>query len=214
MSELAADWRRLLSEREHSGLSQAEFCRRRGIKAVSLAWWKRRLCGSPGTSRAGRQRGTRSAGRQRGTRSAGCAGVVEVAWPSRPAHGGWGYEPALPSRAVHGGWAYELAPPGGERVRLPDVSDPERVVRGDLKGRGVRAGPPARRGFRGPPAATGQRLKTPWRPVRRTKPPVGPPSAASRTAPDTVPVPRAPVVAERRRPRPAHTARRRRRPNR
>lgn len=41
MSERAAYWRRLLAEWERSGLSQAEFCRRRGLKAVNLAWWKR-----------------------------------------------------------------------------------------------------------------------------------------------------------------------------
>jgi hypothetical protein len=105
MSERAAYWRRLLAEWEQSGLSQAEFCRRRGIKAVNLAWWKRRLRGSQGTPRAGRQRVTRSAGR---------AAFVELALPSHPVRGGLGYELVLPSGAC---------------LRLPDDFDPERVAR-------------------------------------------------------------------------------------
>ena len=43
MSDRAAYWQRLLEEWSRSGLSQAEFCRRRGVKAVTFAWWKRRL---------------------------------------------------------------------------------------------------------------------------------------------------------------------------
>jgi hypothetical protein len=46
MSDRAGYWQRLLAEWAGSGLSQAEFCRRRGVKAVTLAWWKRRLRGS------------------------------------------------------------------------------------------------------------------------------------------------------------------------
>ncbi len=105
MSERAAYWRRLLGAWEQSGLSQAEFCRRRGIKAVNLAWWKRRLRGSLGTPRAGRQRGTRSVGR---------AAFVELTLPSHPVRGGWGYELVLPSGAC---------------LRLPGDFDPERVAR-------------------------------------------------------------------------------------
>ncbi len=58
MSERATYWRRLLGEWAQSGLSQAEFCRRRGIKAVNLAWWKRRLRGTDdaGGGRRGRRR--------------------------------------------------------------------------------------------------------------------------------------------------------------
>jgi hypothetical protein len=104
MSERAAYWRRLLGEWAQSGLSQAEFCRRRGLKAVNLAWWKRRLRGSPGTPRAGRQRATRGAGR---------AAFVELAWPSH---------------AVGGGWGYELVLPGGACLHLPADFDAERVA--------------------------------------------------------------------------------------
>jgi hypothetical protein len=105
MSERAAYWQRLLGEWEQSGLSQAEFCRRRGLRAVNLAWWKRRLRGSPGRPRGGRQRVTRSAGH---------AAFVELALPSHPVRGGLGYELVLPS---------------GVGLRLPADFDPERVAR-------------------------------------------------------------------------------------
>lgn len=36
-------WQRLLAQWSASGLSQAEFCRRRGIQAVTFSWWKRKL---------------------------------------------------------------------------------------------------------------------------------------------------------------------------
>jgi hypothetical protein len=104
MSERAAYWQRLLGEWKQSGLSQAEFCRRRGIKAVTLAWWKRRWRGSPGAPGTHRQRVTRSAGR---------AGFVELAWPSHPVRGGLGYELVLPS---------------GVCLRLPGDFDAERVA--------------------------------------------------------------------------------------
>ena len=46
-SEVAARrmerWRKLLERWRASGLSQAEFCRRRGIPVSKFAWWKRRL---------------------------------------------------------------------------------------------------------------------------------------------------------------------------
>ena len=48
MSERAAYWRGMLGEWEARGLSQAEFCRRRGLKAVNRAWWQRRLRGGRG----------------------------------------------------------------------------------------------------------------------------------------------------------------------
>jgi hypothetical protein len=40
-------WRELLRRWQASGLSQAEFCRRRGIPVWKLAWWKRRLTEEP-----------------------------------------------------------------------------------------------------------------------------------------------------------------------
>ena len=42
----AERWRVLLRRWKDSGLSQAEFCRRRGIAAWKFSWWKRRLSGA------------------------------------------------------------------------------------------------------------------------------------------------------------------------
>jgi hypothetical protein len=36
-------WRELLARWQDSGLSQAEFCRRRGIPVWKFLWWKKRL---------------------------------------------------------------------------------------------------------------------------------------------------------------------------
>jgi hypothetical protein len=36
-------WREILGRWRTSGLSQAQFCRRRGIPAWKLAWWRKRL---------------------------------------------------------------------------------------------------------------------------------------------------------------------------
>jgi hypothetical protein len=41
----AERWRELLQRWQDSGLSQAEFCRRRRIAAWKFRWWKRRLSG-------------------------------------------------------------------------------------------------------------------------------------------------------------------------
>ncbi len=38
-------WRELLGRWKASGLSRAQFCRRRGISARKLGWWARRLGG-------------------------------------------------------------------------------------------------------------------------------------------------------------------------
>jgi len=42
-TEKARHWQEVLRAQEASGLSQAAFCRERGIKAGTLAWWKRQL---------------------------------------------------------------------------------------------------------------------------------------------------------------------------
>lgn len=45
-------WRQAVRQWRSSGLSQAEFCRREGLRYSQFAWWKRRL----GDQAAGRQR--------------------------------------------------------------------------------------------------------------------------------------------------------------
>jgi hypothetical protein len=106
-------WRRILAEWERSGLSQAEFCRRRGIKAVNLAWWKRRLRATDGAD-GGRQAG-------RAVRS----GFVEVAVP----RGSASVRALRAPSSVPTSDRYELVLPGGVGLHLPDDFDPERVAR-------------------------------------------------------------------------------------
>ena len=43
MSERGRYWRRWLGKWKRSGLTQAEFCRRHGLKAGNFGWWKRKL---------------------------------------------------------------------------------------------------------------------------------------------------------------------------
>jgi hypothetical protein len=43
MTERAKYWADQLSAWEQSGLSQAAFCRERGLSSGSFAWWKRQL---------------------------------------------------------------------------------------------------------------------------------------------------------------------------
>jgi hypothetical protein len=115
MSERAEYWQRLLGVWERSGLSQAEFCRRRGIKAVTLAWWKRRLRTPRDTER--QRRGRRVDRRRR-------ARFVEVALPH-------GASLALASRGsslAPTSNRYELVLPSGACLRLPGDFDPERVA--------------------------------------------------------------------------------------
>ena len=40
-------WRQTVRRRRASRLSQAEFCRRRGIPVSKFSWWKQRLRGEP-----------------------------------------------------------------------------------------------------------------------------------------------------------------------
>jgi hypothetical protein len=46
LSDLVAAW-------ERSGLSRTEFCRQRGVKLVTFAWWKRRLASADRADRFG-----------------------------------------------------------------------------------------------------------------------------------------------------------------
>jgi hypothetical protein len=116
MSERAAYWQRLLAEWARSGLSQAEFCRRRGLKAVNLAWWKRRLRATEGADGGHRERGAGRAVRR---------GFVEVALP----RGSASIAALRAPSSVPTSDGYELVLPGGVGLRLPDDFDAERVAR-------------------------------------------------------------------------------------
>lgn len=116
----------MLTDWEGSGLSQAEFCRRKGLKAVTFAWWKRRL-------RATRGRKTKRQARR--PSPAERAGFVEVALPGGPSSAGGLHSPEIQPAAQHAATilsladGYELVLPGGARLHLPADFDPERVAR-------------------------------------------------------------------------------------
>lgn len=79
-------WRELMERWRAGGLSQAEFCRRRGIPAWKFTWWKKRL-GAEGAVAQGlrmtRRRTPNRVGRRRGMdRGAAFVPVQVVAAPS------------------------------------------------------------------------------------------------------------------------------------
>ncbi len=110
MTERAKHWQRVLQEWEGSGLSQAGFCRQRGIQAGTLAWWKRQLRRAGIVQRSGSRR---TAGGQGQRRSAGArAGFVEV---------------RLGEGARIGG--YEVVVTHGRVIRVPGDVDPQALSR-------------------------------------------------------------------------------------
>ncbi len=133
MSDRAKYWQRLVAAWEKSGLSQAEFCRRRGIKAVNFAWWKRKLSGATGQGPRRQLNGKTGQGssRQRSRRSpAGEAGehaqFVEVVLPN-PGRAARPARPTTCATASVGAVGYEVVLPGGSLIRLPGDFDPDRV---------------------------------------------------------------------------------------
>lgn len=116
MSDRARYWSELLRAWERSGLSQAEFCRRRGIQAVSFSWWKRQLGTAAPTRRGARsQTGDSRPGRR--------AQFVEVTWPTAPSV----LSPAL--GAARGSLGYEVVLTSGRVLRLPAAFDADQVRR-------------------------------------------------------------------------------------
>lgn len=111
-------WQRLVTAWEASGLSQAEFCRRRGLKAVTFGWWKKRLVETPG--RGGRDRSTRRVAGWGRSKPA----FVEVAMPDGMAAGRWAKASDLGSAQESG---YEVALPCGTLIRLPVDFDVDRA---------------------------------------------------------------------------------------
>lgn len=126
MTERARCWQRHLDRWERGDLSQAEYCRRHGLKAVTFAWWKRNLgAGAASEQRRGRS-GKGASSRKRlsshkrtsspkraylgpGGRSTSDARFVEVAMTS-------------PGMA-----AYEVVLSRDPILRLPADFDPNKV---------------------------------------------------------------------------------------
>ena len=103
MTERASQWRQRLDQWDRSGLWQAAFCRRHGLKAVTFAWWKRKLAtGRTYTRRRGAGTGWASSVMRR-------AEFVEVAMNS-------------PGMA-----AYEVVLSGGLVIWLPADFDPDKA---------------------------------------------------------------------------------------
>jgi hypothetical protein len=116
MTDRAKYWARLLASWQKSGLTQAEFCRRRGVKAVTFAWWKRKLRGA--AERTHRRRSRPTATRRRPE-----AKFTEVRWPGRVLTGG---APVVATSDAHSG-AYEIVLTDGLLIRLPGDFDPTKV---------------------------------------------------------------------------------------
>jgi hypothetical protein len=116
MSNRAKYWARLVLAWEKSGLTQAEFCRRREVKAVTFAWWKQRLTGVAAPGR-GRRRGPAASSRRRSAKFA------EVVLPGRLLRAG--VPTAVTADRSPAG--YEIVLADGLLIRLPSDFDPEKV---------------------------------------------------------------------------------------
>ena len=105
MTERARYWRRQLDRWERSGLSQAAYCRRHGLKAVTFSWWKRKLAAEVIHPREPRAKARRtSANLPR-------AEFVEVEVSGAAAMG-----------------SYEVLLSHGRAIRLPADFDPQKVA--------------------------------------------------------------------------------------
>lgn len=121
MIDRTKHWRGLVDSWERSGLSQSEFCRRRGVKLVTFGWWKRRLKGVgklTGRFRGGG--GSKARGRAELV-NRGTAQFVEVALPRTAT--------AIESTSFAASDRYEIALNGGRVIRLPHFFEPAVVVR-------------------------------------------------------------------------------------
>ena len=107
MTERAKYWSGLVAAWAGSGLSQAEFCRRRGIHGGTFAWWKRQL------------------------RRADAGAVPGVAATSGPSKRQARPSRRAPARFVEvrlsgasSAWMYEVVLAGGRSIRVPAQFDP------------------------------------------------------------------------------------------
>ena len=122
MTDRARHWRGLVDAWAGSGLSQAEFCRRRSVKAVTFGWWKRRLKGARRPT--GGFRGGGGGSKARGHAEIvdrGRAQFVEVAMPQTA--------PAGESTSAAAPGCYEIALNCGRVIRLPHAFESAVVAR-------------------------------------------------------------------------------------
>ena len=128
MTERAEYWATRVAAWERSGLTQAEYCRRRRIKAGSFAWWKRQLLGPARgrptrladrpkqSARASKQRGRLTKSPERAKRRARSA-----KWSAPFVE--------LPLASAFPAPTYELVLVGGRTIRIPSQFDPETLSR-------------------------------------------------------------------------------------
>ena len=119
-TERARYWQPIVAEWSASGLSQAEFCRRRGIKAFNFNWWKRQL-----TARSQSNGDGESSPKQRRSASKNSAKFApgKRARYSAPSF----VEVKMAEGALSTG--YEVVLSGGRVLRLPRAFDAEAVTR-------------------------------------------------------------------------------------
>ena len=128
MTERARYWATQVRAWERSGLTQAEYCRRRRIKAGSFAWWKRQLLG-PARGRptrlADRPKQSAKASKPRGRLT------KPPARAKRPARLAKWSAPfvELPLASAFPAPTYELVLVGGRTIRIPSQFDPQVVSR-------------------------------------------------------------------------------------
>lgn len=101
MTERAKYWSALVAAWSQSGLSQAEFCRRRGVKVASLAWWKRQL-----------RKPSSELPKRRGRLTKASKQFVEVRWTGTS---------SAPT--------YEVVLARGRSIRVPSQFDPQILSR-------------------------------------------------------------------------------------
>ena len=107
-----------MEEWKGSGLTQAEFCRRRKVNVGSFGWWKRRF---NETLRLPRRRVRRTANRQPAREA---ASFVELALPN----GIRARNLVAPPTSATGPYGYEIALSNGRVIRLPHDFDPTTVA--------------------------------------------------------------------------------------
>jgi len=125
MSERGRYWGRRLGRWERSDLTQAEFCRRHGLKAVNFGWWKRKLGEPAGALRPIPRRPVLDRPRPRRTHGRSSAEFGEFTSSiSSTAPSRCRLIPTEP-RCSSG---YELILPRGAVIRLPVDFDSDRVA--------------------------------------------------------------------------------------
>ena len=128
MTERAKYWATELASWERSGLTQAEYCRRRRIKAGSFAWWKRQLvdpAGGQPTRLADRPKRSAKASKQRGR---------PTKLPERAKRRARSTKLSasfveLPLVSAFPAPTYELVLAGGRSIRIPSQFAPEALAR-------------------------------------------------------------------------------------